>query len=188
MVGTATITGGARAAGVTLSAAEQLAAQQALAKLAGTVASSALPSIAALSAASATPVLASAIAVPSIAAPAPALHALAGLKSAASGLVLGGGNDSLTGGVPHCRSKGWPDLPSDSVSGGSATNLPVASVTGQHAPTLGADVVQASGVTAAGVKAQDPASAHTGAHTITLVDKTVLTITGAGSHSIVKPH
>ena len=108
------------------------------------------------------------------------------LKPLSSGLVTGQGKDTYAGGVDSNRFA-ISKFASDTVLGGSTAGR------GSHVEKTGAfrlsgDTINIAGITAVGVKATDPNSSPHSSHTITLSDKTTLTITGVHVNEIIKPH
>jgi hypothetical protein len=139
-----------------------------------------------------------------------ALHALSKLGSASGAThgissVLGGAlrSATLVGGSVHdakvsetfaggVRSALKPvtSVGSDTVVAGSAISGKVES----HATSVGAgpalthsDTINVAGTTASSVKNEPLAAGKTAGHTITLSDKTTITLTGVTPHT-VKPH
>jgi len=180
MVGLATIAGGMAKSGlVALNPAEQHAAQQALAKLAGATTSQATGSTASYLSASTQ----NAATVGSLS----TLPTLSSLNAGGSGLLSGHGTDTFAGGVASAGHS-LAGFASDTVVGGSAATSVLPSGTTTAGFNLSADTINVAGATATGVSVQDPAQAHTAVQTITLADKTTVTITGVPSHNIIKSH
>lgn len=122
-----------------------------------------------------------------------------GFKTAGFGtssVIHGQGSDTFVGGARSLSAAVFPNIGgNDTVVGGSA----VAGVPGSVADALGhgdpkfslsADTINVAGATAAGVKAMQPEEATRTTHTITLADKTTITIAGLQQHDISKlpPH
>lgn len=177
MTGMASLAGGAHHGLATLTHAERQAAQNALAKLKGTgrVLGSHLDS----STRSAT------------------VHSGAALKAAglsASTVLHGQGHDTFIGGA---RSGLVPaDAGNDTViSGSTATFGGRTHVSGApgaqvgHQFHLSTDTISVAGATAESVKAghTDATTPHA-SHTITLADKTTVTITGVSAHDLKLSH
>ncbi len=174
MVGMATVTGGVKHGLAVLSHAERAAAESALAKL--NRPSGAAGSHAGSVAASAT--------------------VLGGVKSAAfsgSTLIHGQGNDTFLGGARGTTTRALANIGNDTVVSGSAggsRSLADAAVahTAQHF-SLSSDTINVKGATAEAVKGLHKEGATAGSHTITLADKTTVTIAGLTKHDIGKlPH
>ena len=167
----ASLTGGIRHGLAALSHAEREAAQKALAKLTGS--GSATGSSLRGLVGSAT--------------------VLGGGKSAGTGvpsLLHGHGNDTFIGGARGALTPAAPG--SDTISSGSVTKLggppSVAEALGRHGGhiALSTDTISVAGATAESVKSgQAPAA---GGQTITLTDKTTVTIKGVSAHDITKGH
>jgi hypothetical protein len=109
------------------------------------------------------------------------------LRSAtlSGGSVEKAGADTFAGGV---RSSSLHTIGSDTVVAGSAFSAKsVAATPASGAAHLTADTINVAGRTAAGVKTE---AAHTSTegHTITLSDKTTITLTGVTPHTVTKPH
>jgi hypothetical protein len=107
-----------------------------------------------------------------------------------SSLVHGAGNDTFVGGA---RSAFPVGAGSDTVLSGSthgqgrsATGLNVADAHTVGHFTLSSDTINLAGATATSVKAVRPEEANTKSHTVTLADKTTVTITGLSSHDVAK--
>jgi hypothetical protein len=101
----------------------------------------------------------------------------------------GKGADTFVGGA-HGAQHPITSVGSDTVVAGSgfsgkiAASSPAAFGAG-HA--VGADTINVAGTTAASVK-HDPAAGKAVGQTITLSDKTTVTLTGVHSHDVTKPH
>jgi hypothetical protein len=101
--------------------------------------------------------------------------------------------DTFMGGAHNAPTKAVANIGSDTVVGGSATTFgghgseakPMSGHGSQHF-TLSGDTINIAGATAEGVKAAHPHDAAATAHTITLADKTTITIAGLSSHDITK--
>jgi hypothetical protein len=171
MVGTASISGGAKHGMATLSHAERDAAQRALAKLKG---SGGLGSKLEESTRSATVYGGSAI---------------KGGGLSASMLIHGQGSDTFMGGARSAltaASAGNDTVLSGSKAFGGHTSVSdaLARHGGQNF-SLSSDTISVHGATADSVKAAHPETAAN-AHTITLADKTTVTITGVSAHDVTK--
>ena len=169
MVSVATVAGGAVQGIHALSAAERHAAVTALSKLTGPSASAGVSSVfggglkaATLSGGSVT---------------------RAGVKTAGgTHLLVGKGADTFAGGVHSGAKLPHPSVGSDTVVAGSA--LSKTELTSTSGRALSADTINVAGTTAAGVKtALDP---KTTGHTITLADKTSITL--HTPHNLIKPN
>jgi hypothetical protein len=100
-------------------------------------------------------------------------------------LVSGRGADTFAGGVRSGAKPTIHAIGSDTVVAGSAFGKTELTNAGGSRALTG-DTISVAGVTAAGVKtAQDVKS--TG-HTITMADKTNITLTGITPHNVTKPH
>lgn len=105
-----------------------------------------------------------------------------------SSLIHGPGQDTFIGGA---RGALTASIGSDTVLGGSinplerGTALPATHALG-HA-SLSSDTINIAGRTAASVKAMNP-NDKAKAHTVTLGDKTKITISGLSTHDISKLH
>jgi hypothetical protein len=172
MVGMASIAGGAKHGLATLSHAERDAAQRALARLKSS--GGGLGSKLEGSTRSATVYGGSAIKG-------------AGLTAS---LIHGQGSDTFMGGARSALTHTVAG--SDTVLSGSAAfggHTSVSDALARHGGanfSLSADTINVAGATAEGVKAAHPPDATTHAHTITLADKTTVTITGVSAHDITK--
>jgi len=113
--------------------------------------------------------------------------------SASPMLIRGQGSDTFMGGVRGTPSHGPVDLGKDTVVSGSAPAL------GGHAShpdalgghghqtfSLSAETINVAGTTAETVKSEHARDAATSGHTITLADKTTVTISGLSQHDIAK--
>jgi hypothetical protein len=108
------------------------------------------------------------------------------IKTLSQGLVAGKGTDTYAGGVASARFA-ISKISSDTVlSGSTAPRLD--RLENPSVFRLSADTINLAGATAAGVKAADPSHSQQSSHTITLSDKTTLTITGVHGSEIIKPH
>lgn len=108
----------------------------------------------------------------------------AGLGS--STLIHGAGHDTFIGGA---RSTFATNVGNDTVLSGSAKSLEHA-VPGTHGlghAGLSSDTINVAGTTAASIKAMLPGD-KAKAHTVTLGDKTKVTISGLSNHDITKLH
>lgn len=109
----------------------------------------------------------------------------------ASTLIRGRGNDTFQGGARTAPSHALTHIGNDTVVSGSATTLGGRTHTGgvvgsaQHFH-LSSDTINIKGATAEGVKAQHPEHAKASAHTVTLADKTTVTISGLSQHDVGK--
>lgn len=145
-----------------LTVSERAAAQHALAKLTGSGASNLLAANAS---------------------PSGGADAIASLKTLSNGLLTGLGSDTFAGGsAPASLVLG--KFAADSVLGGSLAKA--VSPTASPNFRLSADTINVAGTTAAVVKSLDPTPALGTSHTVTLSDKTTLTVSGVHSNAIVK--
>jgi len=115
------------------------------------------------------------------------------IELGASTLIHGQGRDTFVGGGRSVPTNALAHIGSDTVVSGSATTLggrgSVAGPSSGHGSqhfSLSGDTINIAGATAEGVKAAHPKDATTSAHTITLADKTTITIAGLSSHDITK--
>jgi len=110
----------------------------------------------------------------------------------ASSLVHGQGRDTFMGGARSVRTHSLANIGNDTVVSGSATKLGGRtsgdSFTGHTAQNfvLSGDTINIKGATAEGVKATRPEDAKTSTHTVTLADKTTVTISGLSQHDVGK--
>jgi hypothetical protein len=106
----------------------------------------------------------------------------------ASTLMQGVGSDTFIGGA---RSSLTSSIGSDTVVSGSAKAFNAVDTLGAHNASnfaLSSDTINVAGATALSVKAVQPED-KTKTHTVTLGDKTTVTITGLSTHDISKlPH
>ena len=115
------------------------------------------------------------------------------LKSAALGastLIHGQGRDTFMGGARSTPTHGVANIGNDTVVSGSATRLGGrAGAVGGHIAqnfALSSDTINVKGHTADAVKATRPDEAKQGTHTVTLADKTTVTVSGLSHHDIGK--
>jgi len=109
-------------------------------------------------------------------------------------LIHGQGSDTFIGGVRSTSPGVGAGIGTDTVVSGSAQTLgghtsvaqTLADRGAQHF-SLSSDTINVAGATAASVKAVHPQE-QTDAHTITLPDKTTITIAGLSRHDISKLH
>jgi hypothetical protein len=169
MTGMATVAGGVKHGTAVLSHAERSAAENTLAKL-----NKSMSTIGShLGAASAT--------------------VIGGVKAAGLGvsrLIQGHGSDTFMGGVRSSSTHALANIGNDTVVGGSSAigrSLADAQAGhGAHGFTLNTDTISVKGATAEGIKALQPEGKTVGSHTITLSDKTTVTIAGLSKHDIGK--
>jgi hypothetical protein len=115
-----------------------------------------------------------------------------GLK--ASTLIHGRGSDTFIGGARSAPTHTLANIGNDTVVSGSAATLGRTTVDhlGGHSTQnihLTSDTISVKGVTAEGVKAARPEEAKAATHTVTLADKTTVTISGLSQHDVGKlPH
>lgn len=102
------------------------------------------------------------------------------------GLLQGTGTDTFVGGA---RSSSLQNVGADRIVGGSAKSVDTAlGLLGTHNPNgvaFGTDSINIAGATALSVTAREPET-NTRAHTVTLGDKTTITISGLSAHDISK--
>ena len=105
-----------------------------------------------------------------------------------STLLHGSGQDTFIGGA---RGSMAASIGGDTVLGGSIRGLERGTgLSGTHAlghAGLSSDTINVAGTTAANVKAMNPED-KAKAHTVTLGDKTRITISGLSTHDITKLH
>ena len=111
----------------------------------------------------------------------------------ASTLIHGQGRDTFLGGARGVATNALAKIGSDTVVSGSAAafgdrSSAAEAVSGQgaHHFSLSGDTINIAGVTAESVKAAHTQDAAKSAHTITLSDKTTITIAGLSPHDITK--
>jgi len=97
---------------------------------------------------------------------------MGGVRSAPGTVGLGVGNDTVVSG---------------SIAKLGSTTLPDTLARGAQHLALSADTINVAGVTAASIQAE-PQHGTANTHTITLSDKTTITIAGLSSHDISKLH
>jgi hypothetical protein len=111
-----------------------------------------------------------------------------GIKVGSSNLV-GRGADTFAGGVHSGATPTFSGIGSDTVVAGSAVSSTTAATqqatSGGHS-SLSGDTINIAGTTAASVKSQAVPENKSAGHTITLSDKTTITLTGV--HDVTKPH
>jgi len=109
---------------------------------------------------------------------------------AVSKLIHGRGNDTFKGGARSTPTRSLAHIGNDTVVSGSATALASRTQVGGVASTqhfhLSSDTINIKGATAEGIKAAHPEHAKAGAHTVTLADKTKVTISGLSQHDVGK--
>jgi hypothetical protein len=171
MIGSSSVAGGAKHGISVLSHAERAVAQNALDRLNNTKGKPGLHS--GLAASSAT--------------------VFGGVKSGKMGgssLMHGQGNDTFMGGARSLSTHALANIGNDTVVSGSATGghkSPEAH--GAHSVqnfSLNSDTINVKGATAEGVKGAHPDAAKTSTHTITLSDKTTVTVAGLSHHDLGK--
>jgi hypothetical protein len=110
----------------------------------------------------------------------------------ASTLIHGQGSDTFKGGARSAPTHTLANIGNDTVVSGSATTLGGHTLAdpfvthGAQAFSLNSDTINVKGTTAEGVKAAHPEEVRTGTHTVTLADKTTVTITGLSQHDVGK--
>jgi hypothetical protein len=105
-------------------------------------------------------------------------------------LMHGSGSDTFLGGA---RSSMATSIGNDTVVSGSTVRgvAGMEALTSHHAPniTLSSDTINVAGATAASVKAVQPDETKAKTHTLSVGDKTTVTVSGLGTHDIAKlPH
>lgn len=110
-----------------------------------------------------------------------------GVKAGSSNLI-GRGADTFAGGA-HSATTPTFAIGSDTVVAGSAitsaTEATKQASSGVHA-NLSGDTINIAGTTAASVKSNVVQDSKSAGHTITMSDKTTITLTGV--HDVTKPH
>jgi len=171
MVDMATMSGGAKLGIHSLTPAERHAAINALSKLTHSSASKGVASVFGGALKSATLSGGS-------------VHSASIKTTGGTTLVAGRGADTFAGGVQSGVKPAINTIGSDTVVAGSAFGKTELTTGGSRA--LSSDTINVAGTTAAGVKtAVDTKS--TG-HTITMADKTSITLNGVTPHNVIKPH
>lgn len=170
-----TVAGGAHASLKSLSPAEHQAAVSALSKLA-----SASPGVSSVLGGSLRSATLSGGSV---------VHS-EGIKVGSSSLAVGSGADTFAGGVSSAAAP-VHTIGSDTVVAGSAFSSKIdatkSTASGAHV-SLSGDTINVAGTTAASVKSETVQDAKSAGHTITLSDKTTITLTGVSAHDVIKPH
>jgi hypothetical protein len=170
-----TVAGGAHASLKSLSPAEHQAAVSALSKLA-----SASPGVSSVLGGSLRSATLSGGSVHS-----------EGIKVGSSSLAIGSGADTFAGGVRSVAAPAHTTIGSDTVVAGSAFSSKIdatkSAASGAHV-SLSGDTINVAGTTAASVKSETVQDAKSAGHTITLSDKTTITLTGVSAHDVIKPH
>ncbi len=106
----------------------------------------------------------------------------------ASTLIQGRGSDTFLGGARNVSTHALSNVGNDTVVSGSAT-AGRSDVHNAHSFSLNSDTINIKGVTAEGVQHLQPQGTATGSHTITLADKTTVTVAGLSQHDVGKlPH
>lgn len=171
-----TVAGGAHASLKSLSPAEHQAAVSALSKLA-----SASPGVSSVLGGSLRSATLSGGSV---------VHS-EGIKVGSSSLATGSGADTFAGGVRSAAAVAHTTIGSDTVVAGSAFSSKIdatkSAASGAHV-SLSGDTINVAGTTAASVKSETVQDAKSAGHTITLSDKTTITLTGVSAHDVIKPH
>ena len=100
-------------------------------------------------------------------------------------LVVGRGADTFAGGVHSGVKPAIHTIGNDTVVAGSAFGKTELSATGagRH---MSSDTIKVAGITATGVKTAP--EVKSAGHTITMADKTSITLNGVAAHHITKPH
>jgi hypothetical protein len=171
MVGPASVSGGAKHGAAVLSHHERVVAQNVLNKL-NSPKSGGLH--AGLSSSSAT-----------------VFGGVKGPKLAASALLHGHGSDTFMGGARSVSTHALANIGNDTVVSGSATkggHMPAESHATHSMQKFGmnSDTINVKGATAESVKGTHPEQAHVGSHTITIADKTTVTVSGLSHHDMGK--
>lgn len=165
-----TVHGAVHATGTKLTASEHLAAMQALAKLSGAQGvTQGVASVLGGSLRSAT-------------------------QSGGAAPVAGRGSDTFVGGVQSSGARPViSTLGSDTVVAGSSFTGKIEAPRDDvrdapaHSRALSGDTISVAGVTAASVKTEPVHAAKVVGQTITLSDKTTITLTGVSTHDATKP-
>jgi hypothetical protein len=105
-----------------------------------------------------------------------------------TGLIGSQSHESFAGGVKSDVKASIRAIGSDTVVAGSAFTK--TELTGKVAgvSALSSDTIKAAGVTAASVKTDPTEAGKSAAHTITMSDKTSITLSGISTHDVIKPH
>jgi hypothetical protein len=164
-----TMSGGARMGIQSLSAVERSAAITALSKLTSSSSTKGLASVFGGSLKSAT-------------LKGGTVHGDA-IKARGASLVTGKGSDTFAGGVKSAVKPAIHTIGSDTIVAGSAFHK--AELSSKPGRALSSDTINVAGKTAAGVKAS--VEDKSVGHTITMADKTSITLIGVTPHNI-KPH
>lgn len=109
-----------------------------------------------------------------------------GLGSAS--MVRGHGSDTFMGGSGNATTHALANIGNDTVVSGSATGRGpdhMGTPNVQHF-ALNSDTIDIKGTTAEGLKAHPEQEAKAGAHTVTLQDKTTVTVSGLSQHDVGK--
>jgi hypothetical protein len=127
----------------------------------------------------------------------PSATVFGGMKTAklsTASLVHGQGNDTFMSGARSLSTHALAHVGNDTVVGGSAAtsahaNTEAHGTAGSHAFALNSDTINVKGATAEAVKSTHPDQGATSSHTITLGDKTTVTISGLQHHDAgILPH
>jgi hypothetical protein len=109
-----------------------------------------------------------------------------GIKPAGgSHLVTGRGSDTFAGGVKSAAKPVIHTIGSDTVVAGSSAFKKGELATKGGSAAL-SETIKVTGATAAGVKTA--ADAKSAVNSITMTDKTHISLTGVTAHNIIKPH
>ncbi len=119
---------------------------------------------------------------------------IGGIKSpllAGSSLVHGHGSDTFVGGTRSLSTHSLANIGNDTVVSGSTTKGAHASTEARAAQSmpkysLSNDTINVKGATAETVKGTHAEHTATGSHTMTLADKTTITVSGLSHHDISK--
>ena len=112
-------------------------------------------------------------------------------KMGGSSLVHGQGSDTFMGGARSLSTHALANIGNDTVVSGSATHgapMP-AEAHGAHSMqnfSLNSDTINVKGATAESFKGGHPDGTTTSSHTITLSDKTTVTVAGLSHHDMGK--
>jgi len=105
-------------------------------------------------------------------------------------LIRGQGSDTFKGGARTAPTHALANIGNDTVVSGSATTFGgrthADSPFGPQHLNLSSDTINIKGKTAEGVKAAHPEETRAGTHTVTLPDKTTVTISGLSKHDVGK--
>lgn len=115
----------------------------------------------------------------------------AATKTGAAGLVRGHGSDTFMGGSAKTTTHALANHVNDTVVSGSSTAMGGRGWADHmggaaHNFALSADTIDVKGTTAEGVKGSHTEQPKTGVQTVTLADKTTVTVSGLSHHDVGK--